>query len=128
MALQTSGAISLNDIHVEAGGGSGTTASINDADIRALIGKSSGVTMSFSEWYGAAASQTEYSMVAPQYYFLLPSGTSTYTVYWNGTAVGTTTSTTLTTGGYTYTRGTLRDTVSDKSGTTYFYEVTRTVA
>lgn len=55
MALQTSGAISLNDIHVEAGGGSGTTASINDADIRALIGKGSGVTMSFSEWYGASA-------------------------------------------------------------------------
>lgn len=55
MALQTSGAISLNDIHVEAGGGSGTSASINDADIRALIGKGSGVTMSFSEWYGASA-------------------------------------------------------------------------
>lgn len=55
MALQTSGAISLNDIHVEAGGGSGTTASINDADIRDLIGKGSGATMSFSEWYGASA-------------------------------------------------------------------------
>lgn len=54
MALQTSGAISLNDIHVEAGGTSGTQASINDADIRALIGKASGVTMSFSEWYGAS--------------------------------------------------------------------------
>jgi len=55
MALQTSGAISLNDIHVEAGGTSGTQASINDADIRALIGKASGATMSFSEWYGASA-------------------------------------------------------------------------
>jgi hypothetical protein len=55
MPLQTSGAISLNDIHVEAGGASGTTASINDADIRALIGKASGVQMSFSEWYGASA-------------------------------------------------------------------------
>lgn len=55
MALQTSGAISLNDIHVEAGGTSGTQASINDADIRGLIGKSSGAQMSFNEWYGASA-------------------------------------------------------------------------
>ena len=55
MPLQSSGAISLNDIHVEAGGSSGSQASINDADIRALIGKSSGATMSFNEWYGASA-------------------------------------------------------------------------
>jgi len=55
MALQSSGAISLNDIHVEAGGSSGTTASINDSDIRGLIGKASGATMSFSEWYGASS-------------------------------------------------------------------------
>ena len=54
MALQTSGAISLNDIHVEAGGSSGSSATINDSDIRGLIGKSSGAQMSFSEWYGAA--------------------------------------------------------------------------
>lgn len=56
MPLQASGAISLNDIHVEAGGTSGTQASINDTDIRGLINKASGVTMSFSEWYGASAS------------------------------------------------------------------------
>lgn len=58
MPLQTSGAISLNQIHVEAGGASGTQASLNDSDIRALIGKSSGAQMAFSEWYGASASQT----------------------------------------------------------------------
>lgn len=58
MALQTSGTISLNDIHVEAGGASGSSATINDADIRALIGKASGAQMAFSEWYGASASQT----------------------------------------------------------------------
>ena len=58
MTLQSSGAISLNQIHVEAGGSSGSQASINDADIRALIGKSSGATMSFSEWYGASAAVT----------------------------------------------------------------------
>jgi len=55
MALQSSGAISLNDIHVEAGGTSGTQASINDSDIRGLISKASGAQMSFSEWYGASA-------------------------------------------------------------------------
>lgn len=55
MPLQSSGAISLNQIHVEAGGTSGSQASINDADIRALIGKSSGATMAFSEWYGASS-------------------------------------------------------------------------
>lgn len=58
MGLQTSGAISLNEIHVEAGGSSGTQASINDTDIRALISKASGAQMSFSEWYGASASFT----------------------------------------------------------------------
>ena len=37
MVLQNSGAISLDDIHVEAGGTSGTSASINDSDIRKTI-------------------------------------------------------------------------------------------
>lgn len=55
MALQTSGAISLNQIHIEAGGSSGTLCSINDTDIRGLIGKTSGAQSSFSEFYGAAA-------------------------------------------------------------------------
>lgn len=53
MALQTSGAISLNEIHIEAGGTTGTSASINDSDIRGLIDKASGAQMAFSEWYGA---------------------------------------------------------------------------
>ena len=55
MALQTSGAISLNEIHVEAGGSSGSQATINDTDIRGLIDKSSGAQMAFNEWYGASA-------------------------------------------------------------------------
>lgn len=57
MALPSSGAISLNQMHVEVGGSSGSTCTINDSDIRGLIGKSSGATMSFSEWYGASAVQ-----------------------------------------------------------------------
>ena len=58
MALPTSGQIDLNAIHVEAGGSSGTQCSINDSDIRGLIGKASGVQMAFSEWYGASAAWT----------------------------------------------------------------------
>ena len=55
MPLQSSGAISLDDIHVEAGGSTGSQATINDADIRALISKSAGAQMAFNEWYGASA-------------------------------------------------------------------------
>ena len=58
MALPTSGTITLDEIHVEAGGTTNTTATINDTDIRALIGKAASVTMSFDEWYGASASVT----------------------------------------------------------------------
>ena len=55
MALQTSGQISLNDIHVEAGGSSGSQATLNDSDIRGLIDKASGAQNAISEYYGAAA-------------------------------------------------------------------------
>ena len=57
MALTTAyNPLTLNAIHVEAGGTTETQASINDADIRALIGKAAGVQMAFSEWYGASSS------------------------------------------------------------------------
>ena len=55
MTLPASGSISLNQMHIEVGSSSGTQVSINDSDIRGLIGKGSGVTMSFSEWYGASS-------------------------------------------------------------------------
>ena len=58
MALQTSGAISLNDMHIEAGGTTGTQASLNDQDIRDMISKSSGATSSFNEYYGASSTLT----------------------------------------------------------------------
>ena len=54
MPLQTSGAISLNQIHVEAGGTSGTTVSLNDSDVRSLVGISSGA-IDFADFYGASA-------------------------------------------------------------------------
>lgn len=54
MGIQTSGQLSLDDIHVEAGGSTTTTAGINDSDIRGLINKSANTQMAFSEWYGAS--------------------------------------------------------------------------
>ena len=55
MALQNSGAISLDDIHVEVGVTSGTQCSINDSDIRELADKSEGATSSFNEFYGLSS-------------------------------------------------------------------------
>ena len=70
MALPSSGAISLNQMHVEAGGASGTQVSLNDSDIRDMISKGSGVQMSFSEWYGASSGpniERAYSYTANNY-------------------------------------------------------------
>ena len=55
MALQTSGPISLNDMHVEVGGTSGTTCSLNDPDIRNLISVGDSTNQSFLLYYGQAA-------------------------------------------------------------------------
>ena len=68
MALQSSGAISLNEIHIEAGGSTGSNCTINDSDIRGLISKSSGATMSFNEWYGASANDlvTSFTFASPK--------------------------------------------------------------
>ena len=54
MALQTSGAISLNDIHIELGATSGTTVSLNDTDVRGLVSISSGA-IDLADFYGASA-------------------------------------------------------------------------
>ena len=55
MALQSSGQLSLDDIHVEAGGSTGTQAAINDSDIRSLISASSATEMEFADFYGASS-------------------------------------------------------------------------
>ena len=55
MALQTSGAISLNDMHIEVGGTSGTTCSLNDADIRALINVDANGNQSIQQYYGKSS-------------------------------------------------------------------------
>jgi len=89
MPLPSSGTISLNQIHVEAGGSSNTTASLNDADIRAMIGKGSGVSNSFSEYHGVSASQPSVSFKGratttsngfPAGYLTLSSGTKVVVV------------------------------------------------
>ena len=56
MALQSSGQISLNDLHVEAGGSTGTQASMNDTDIRGLVSAAANSQMTFSSFYGASSS------------------------------------------------------------------------
>jgi hypothetical protein len=82
VALTTAyNALTLNAIHVEAGGSSETQASINDADIRALIGKAEGVQMAFSEWYGASSGVDSQTVTVGLY----NSGT---TVYYRGFSSG----------------------------------------
>ena len=52
MALPASGnSISLDQMHTEVWSASGSSVSLNDADIRGMIFKSSQAQMSFSEWY-----------------------------------------------------------------------------
>jgi len=55
MALQASGQISLDDLHVEAGGTTGTECSLNDTDIRDIISKGDGTQNSISEYYGQSS-------------------------------------------------------------------------
>lgn len=115
MALQTSGAISLSDIQGEFGGSNPISMSEyyrNGSYVPSTI--SSTTT---SSWYG---------QFSPAYYFIQPAGTSSYTAYWNGTYIGQSTGGSITTGGYTYERGSLWNTISDKSGTTYYYEIRQT--
>jgi len=85
MALQTSGQISLNDIHREAGGSSGSGASINDADIRGLraapgrfINTTPGSNIDFADFYGAT---DLLPMTTTNYMRQASSGTSQFAVY-----------------------------------------------
>jgi len=88
MALPSSGQIDLNAMHVEAGGGSGVQCSINDSDIRGLIGKGSGVQMAFSEWYGASSGWSGSVTVGVQ-------NTGYFLIYGYGTSFGSITDTTI---------------------------------
>lgn len=82
MTLQSSGAISLNQINIEAHGSqvSGTQINLNDVDIRELLypTKASQAASSFSEFYGAEEYNTAYNYAGGS----LSSGTGTlnYTI------------------------------------------------
>ena len=52
MTLQASGGISLNDLHTEVGGTSGTTCSLGDTDISTLIFKNPTDSKNLNEYYG----------------------------------------------------------------------------
>jgi hypothetical protein len=55
MPLPSSGQITLDEMHVEAGGSTTTEGAVNDADIRSLIGAASGgPNLAFTDWYGAS--------------------------------------------------------------------------
>lgn len=56
MGLPSTGNISLDEIHVEAGGASGTQAAISDSDIMAIVNKTPGQQVAFSEFRGKSAS------------------------------------------------------------------------
>jgi len=66
VALQTSGAISLNDIHVEMGGTSGTTVSLGDSDIRAVAGSASGAA-AIGSCYGVTVVTVTQGTLSSQY-------------------------------------------------------------
>lgn len=57
MALPSSGQLTLDQIHIEAGGTTQTQASINDSDIRGLLSPTpaSGAEQGFDDYYGASA-------------------------------------------------------------------------
>jgi hypothetical protein len=115
MALPSSGAISMNQMHVEVGGSSGSTVGLNDTDIRALISKSSGATMSFNEWYGASSIDDVISITAGEFAETSEQNKypTTYRGYlfdmskWNGNAssapLGSISDSSISLGGTTYT-------------------------
>ena len=93
MALATSGALTLDQIHIEAGGSTGTTCSLNDSDIRGLtaasgrtINSTLGTNIDFADFYGASSVPASYtrSSITPASYIPSPSfGTRSYLFYEN---------------------------------------------
>ena len=55
MPLQSSGLITLDDLHVEAGGTSGTLCSLNDEDIRNIIGVAADGSQNIQQYYGQSS-------------------------------------------------------------------------
>lgn len=116
MALQTSGAISLSQVQGEFGGSNPIAMSEyyrNGSYVPSTIT----TTTSTTGWYG---------QFSPLWTWIVYAGTSSYQAYWNGTNVGSGFGSSITVSGYTYDVGSLWNTISDKTGTTYYYEIRRT--
>ncbi len=62
MALTSSGQITLNEIHVEAGGSSGSQVALSDTDVKDLVGADNNNT-AFSDYYGATAASGSVSFI-----------------------------------------------------------------
>lgn len=64
MVLPASGnPLSLNQLHIEAGGTSGTECSLNDADIRQIIGVASDGSQNIQQYYGQSSSFASFDEV-----------------------------------------------------------------
>ncbi len=95
MALPTSGALSLDAIHVEAGGTTNTTASFNDSDIRGLtaaagktINSTLGTQIDFNNFYGASSAPSAPTVTVGQGVFTLLSIQYRYRGYMSFTPSG----------------------------------------
>ena len=117
MALQSSGAISLSQVQGEFGGS-------NPISMSEYYRNGSYVPSTISS---TTTTAWQYSLSASPYYYWSVAGSVT-NIQWNSTSIGSpaASATSFTAGGYTYERGTLIDTISSKSGTSYFYQVRRT--
>ena len=111
MALPSSGALTLNAVHVEIGGTGGSSISMNDLDFVFFAGKNQGDTISLSEFYGLTYStQYFYSRTTPL--FTWRNDAYNTTLWWNGTQVANlplnTGLTAVNTGRWVYRRGSLQ--------------------
>lgn len=122
MTLPSSGQITINQIHVEAGGSSGSQAALNDADIRAMIGKGSTSQNAFNEYYGVSATAPTATYLGrnlttgngfPSGYANLSSGSKIVVV---ATALAGPSNTYVSLGGTNMTQACKVDTVSPNSG------------
>jgi len=96
MTLPSSGnSISLNELHVEAGGTSGTLCSLNDNDIRDIISVSSGGSQNIQQYFGKSA--ISYLDASGAVSGEVPDGGPYYTLVTTGT-----TGTVLTAGTYNF--------------------------
>lgn len=118
MALQSSGEISLAQVQSEFGGSN----PIEMAEYYrngSYVPSTISTVGSWSSWYGTLSN--------PVYYWVLDTNNSTATIYWNDSQIGNPSysSTSYTTGGYDYEKGTEFDSIVSKYTSLYFYQVRR---